>query len=86
MVLDKSMEDINADGTTAPAMTSGPVGSFCSGLKPSQNHKPSIEILCNNQASLWNLLNIFCYIAPTYFLLIIIFSCIFLFQYNWRKY
>ncbi|KZV24977.1 hypothetical protein F511_01947 [Dorcoceras hygrometricum] len=54
MVLDKPMENINGDGASALAMTSGLVGdgSFRSGLKPLQKHKPSIEILCNNQASL----------------------------------
>ncbi|XP_075510607.1 uncharacterized protein LOC142546657 isoform X1 [Primulina tabacum] len=51
MVLDKSMEDINVDSAPTPAMTSGLVGdgSFRYGLEPSQKHKPSIEILCNNQ-------------------------------------
>lgn len=46
MILDKPADSINADGVFAP------------GLKPWPKHKPSIEILCNNQASLWDLVNI----------------------------
>lgn len=53
MVLDKPMDNINSDGTggqvTHPAL--GGDGLFRTGLKPWQKLKPSIEILCNNQAS-----------------------------------
>lgn len=59
MVLDKPMDSANTDGTFAPSLASGQSqhsaaggdGSFRSGLKPWQKIKPSVEILCNNQAS-----------------------------------
>lgn len=58
MVLDKPLDSANPDTTLAPGLAGGPVqlsaigdGSFPSGLKPWQKLKPSIEILCNNQAS-----------------------------------
>lgn len=59
MVLDKPMDSVNPDGTFAPGLPGGQSqhsavggdGSFRSGLKPWQKLKPSIEILCNNQAS-----------------------------------
>ena len=58
MVLDKPLDSANPDATFAPGHTGGPVqlsaigdGAFRSGLKPWQKPKPSIEILCNNQAS-----------------------------------
>ncbi|OMO98927.1 hypothetical protein COLO4_13633 [Corchorus olitorius] len=55
MVLDKPIESVNTDGTFAPGL-GGQLpavgdGSFRSGLKPWQKLRPSIEILCNNQAS-----------------------------------
>ncbi|CBI34238.3 unnamed protein product, partial [Vitis vinifera] len=58
MVLDKPMDSVNPDGTFAPGLPGGQSqhsavggdGSFRSGLKPWQKLKPSIEILCNNQA------------------------------------
>ena len=59
MVLDKPLDTMEPDGTFAPGLPGGPLqhpavggeGSFRSGLKPWQKLKPSIEILCNNQAS-----------------------------------
>lgn len=62
MVLDKTMDSVNADGVLGSSMLGGPHtivgdGSLRSGLKPWQKLKPSIEILCNNQASLLNLLD-----------------------------
>ena len=58
LVLDKPLDNVNTDGTLAPGI-GGPLqhpvvgdGSFRSGLKPWQKHKPSIEILCNNQVIL----------------------------------
>ncbi|KAJ6434308.1 hypothetical protein OIU84_017920 [Salix udensis] len=55
LVLDKPLDNANADGTLAPGI-GGPLqhsvvgdGSFRSGLKPWQKLKPSIEILCNNK-------------------------------------
>ena len=59
MVLDKPLDSMNSDGTLAPGHPGGQLqnpsvggdGSFRSGLKPWQKLKPSIEILCNNQAS-----------------------------------
>ncbi|TQD92084.1 hypothetical protein C1H46_022316 [Malus baccata] len=58
MVLDKPVDSANPDATFAPGLAGGPLqlssvgdGSFRSGLKPWQKLKPSIEILCNNQAS-----------------------------------
>ncbi|GKV40401.1 hypothetical protein SLEP1_g48053 [Rubroshorea leprosula] len=55
MVLDKSSDNVNTDGTFAPGhggqLQHSAVGdlSFRSGLKPWQKLRPSIEILCNNQ-------------------------------------
>lgn len=57
MVLDKPLDSINSDGAagmpggqvTHPAI--GGDGIFRTGLKPWQKLKPSIEILCSNQAS-----------------------------------
>lgn len=58
MVLDKPSDGVNSDATFAPGLGGGPLqhsafgdGSFRSGLKPWQKLRPSIEILCNNQAS-----------------------------------
>lgn len=58
MVLDKPMDNVNPDGTFAPGLPGGQSqhsaivdGSFRPGLKSWQKLKPSIEILCNNQAS-----------------------------------
>lgn len=55
MVLDKPLDSANPDATFAPGLAGGPLsaigdGSFRSGMKP-WKLKPSIEILCNNQAS-----------------------------------
>lgn len=58
MVLDKPLDSLNSDG--AAGMSGGQVthpanggdGIFRTGLKPWQKLKPSIEILCCNQASL----------------------------------
>ncbi|KAL0430297.1 UNVERIFIED_CONTAM: WD repeat-containing protein 48 [Sesamum radiatum] len=63
MVLDKPVDTMSADGAFAPNMPGGqhPVvgdGSLRSGLKPWQKLKPSIEILCNNQASIVDIWNI----------------------------
>lgn len=56
MVLDKPpLDSLNSDGTFVPGGPASGVGEFRSGLKPWQKLKPSIEILCNNQASLCNL-------------------------------
>ncbi|KAG8384397.1 hypothetical protein BUALT_Bualt04G0113800 [Buddleja alternifolia] len=53
MVLDNPMDSLNVDGTFAsgvpPVVGDGP---FRSSVKPWQKLKPSIEIMCNNQASL----------------------------------
>ena len=58
MVLDKPLDNVNPDGTFAPGLAGGQLqhsvvgdGSFRSRLKPWQKLRPSIEILCNNQAS-----------------------------------
>lgn len=59
MVLDKSLDTLHGDGSFAPGVAGSQsqllqaVGgaSFRSGVKPWQKLKPSIEILCNNQAS-----------------------------------
>lgn len=58
MVLDKPMDSTNPDGTFPPGLAGGQLqpsaigdGSFRPGLKPWQKLRPSIEILCNNQAS-----------------------------------
>ena len=52
------MDNLNADGTFVPNAPGGQIphpvvgdGSLRSGLKPWQKLRPSIEILCNNQAS-----------------------------------
>ncbi|KAK4409736.1 WD repeat-containing protein 48 [Sesamum angolense] len=63
MVLDKPVDTMSADGTFAPNMpgVQHPVvgdGSLRSGLKPWQKLKPSIEILCNNQASIIDTLEV----------------------------
>ena len=58
MVLDKP-DSTDPDGTSAPGVPGGQLqhpavgvdGSLRSGLKPWQKLKPSIDILCNNQAS-----------------------------------
>ncbi|KAL0350647.1 UNVERIFIED_CONTAM: WD repeat-containing protein 48 [Sesamum radiatum] len=53
MLLDKPMDSLNADGNFAKGMP--PVvgdGSSPFGLKPWPKLKPSIEIMCNNKASL----------------------------------
>ena len=54
MVLDKPLDGLSNDGTSAPGgqlqnSSANADGSFRSGSKPLQ--KPAIEILCNNQAS-----------------------------------
>ncbi|XP_042017252.1 WD repeat-containing protein 48-like isoform X2 [Salvia splendens] len=56
MLLDKPMDNLNADGTFAPNAPGVQIphavvgdGSLRSGLKPWQKLRPSIEILCNNQ-------------------------------------
>uniref|UniRef100_A0A3Q7IGZ3 Uncharacterized protein n=2 Tax=Solanum lycopersicum TaxID=4081 RepID=A0A3Q7IGZ3_SOLLC len=51
LVLDKPLDSVNSDGTFAPGLhgTTGVDDSSRIGPKPSQKHKPSIEILCNNQ-------------------------------------
>ncbi|KAF8387917.1 hypothetical protein HHK36_026579 [Tetracentron sinense] len=59
MVHDKPVDSGNSDGTFSPGLggrqsqlsTIVGDGSFGSGLKPWPKLKPSIEILCNNQAS-----------------------------------
>ena len=58
MVLEKPLDSVGSDGTFAPGLGGGPLptsaigdGSFWSGLKPWHKLRPSIEILCNNQAS-----------------------------------
>ncbi|KAG8472808.1 hypothetical protein CXB51_034689 [Gossypium anomalum] len=55
--LDKPSDNANTDGTFSPGL-GGRLqhlavgdGSFRSGLKPWQKPRPSVEILCNNQAS-----------------------------------
>ncbi|KAH9688375.1 WD REPEATS REGION domain-containing protein [Citrus sinensis] len=59
MVFDKPSDSVNPDGTFAPPLGGGPLqssavgdGSFRSGLKSWQKLRPSIEILCNNQANM----------------------------------
>lgn len=47
MVLDKPIDSLSGDGTFGAGSVDG---SFRSGLKP-WKLKPSIEILCNNQAT-----------------------------------
>ncbi|KAG5590377.1 hypothetical protein H5410_040891 [Solanum commersonii] len=53
LALDKPLDNVNSDGTFAPGMhgATGVDDSSRTGPKPWQKHKPSIEILCNNQAS-----------------------------------
>ena len=58
MVLDKPLDNLNADGGFASGLAgsqlqhqAGGDGSFRSELKSWQKLRPSIEILCNNQAS-----------------------------------
>ncbi|KAA3468649.1 WD repeat-containing protein 48-like isoform X2 [Gossypium australe] len=57
MVLDKPIDNLNTVGTFAPGIggqlqhSAVGDGSFRSGLKPRQKLRPSVEILCNNQAS-----------------------------------
>nr|KYP74418.1 WD repeat-containing protein 48 [Cajanus cajan] len=58
MVLDKPLDSVNSDGNFPPGLAGSQlqhqaVGdvSFRSGFKPWQKIRPSIEILCNNQAS-----------------------------------
>lgn len=55
MVLEKPLDNVNTEGTFPPGghlphSSAGDI-SFRSGLKPWQKLRPSIEILCNNQAS-----------------------------------
>ena len=58
MVLDKPLDNVNADGNFPPGLAGSQLqhqavgdGSFRSGFKPWQKIRPSIEILCNNQES-----------------------------------
>lgn len=58
MVLDKPVDNMNSDAAFAgfpvgqlPHHPAGGDLSFRMGLKPWQKHKPSIEILCNNQVN-----------------------------------
>ena len=60
MVLDKPLDSLNADGSFAPGLAGSQLqhqavgdGSFRSGLKSWQKLRPSIEILCNNQARIY---------------------------------
>lgn len=60
MVLEKSLDSMNGDGTIAPRLPGSQIpnpvigdDSFRLGLKPWQKLKPSIEILCNDQASIY---------------------------------
>jgi len=76
MVLDKPLDSISADGSFAPGLTGSQSqhqtvgdGSFRSGFKPWLKLRPSIEILCNNQASnmlltslIYNLVTLYEYI------------------------
>jgi len=57
-VLDKPLDSVNAEGSFPPGLAGSQLqhqtigdGSFRSGFKPGQKVRPSIEILCNNQAS-----------------------------------
>lgn len=57
MVLDKPLDSLNPEGPFTPGLAGGQLqpsavsdGSFRSG-KPWPKLKPTIEILCNNQAS-----------------------------------
>ncbi|XP_024969147.1 WD repeat-containing protein 48-like isoform X2 [Cynara cardunculus var. scolymus] len=57
LVLDKPLDGLSNDGTSAPGLPGGQLqnssvngdGSFRSESKPGQKLKPAIEILCNNQ-------------------------------------
>ena len=58
MVLDKPLDSLSAEGSIAPGLTGSQSqhqavgdGSFRSGFQPWQKLRPSIEILCYNQAS-----------------------------------
>lgn len=58
MVLDKPLDSGNAQGSFPPGIAGSNLqnqtagdDSFRSGFKPWQKLRPSIEILCNNQAS-----------------------------------
>ena len=58
IILDKTLDNLNQDATFPPGLAGGLLqpsavgdGSFYTGMKPWQNLKPSIEIVCNNQAS-----------------------------------
>lgn len=53
LVLDKPLDSINSDGAFAPGMHGATAvdDSSRTGPKPWQKLKPSIVILCNNQAS-----------------------------------
>jgi len=68
MVLDKPLDSLNAESSFSPGLTASQSqhqvvgdGSFRSGFQPWQKLKPSIEILCNNQAS-----DMFCYMQSHY--------------------
>lgn len=57
-MLDKPLDSVNADGSFPPGIAGSQLqhqtvgdGSFRSGVRPWQKVRPSIEILCNNQAS-----------------------------------
>lgn len=57
-MLDKPLDSVNAEGSFPHGLAGSQLqhqtigdGSFRSGLKPWQKVRPSIEILCNNQAS-----------------------------------
>jgi len=52
MVLEKPVDNVSTEGTFPPLphSSAGDI-PFRSGLKPWQKLRPSIEILCNNQAS-----------------------------------
>ncbi|XP_024021969.1 WD repeat-containing protein 48 isoform X1 [Morus notabilis] len=54
MVLDKPLDSLNPDGTFAPGLAGGQLQASALGEslrvnRPWHKHKPSIEILCNNQ-------------------------------------
>jgi len=58
MVLDKPLDNLSVEGSIAPGLTRSQWqhqaigdGYFRSGFQPRQKLRPSIEILCNNQAS-----------------------------------
>ena len=56
MVLDKPVDALNPDGTFAPGLAGGQlqpsaVAESLRGNRPWHKLKPSIEILCSNQAS-----------------------------------